>query len=139
MPVVWLVVGRNSQQRQSKALSQHSSSAAPQRSHQIFPTPRYCIPAEEENKLEGVVHTLLQANGTPGLQMLESNVMVGLLFSYTIAGSSWQWNFLLCQLLTMLGGVGKCSKRAVGLRRKELCAYNGFCLVETCHHHWAKH
>lgn len=39
--------------------------------------PRYCIPAEEENKLEDVVHTLLQANGTPGLQMLESNVMVG--------------------------------------------------------------
>lgn len=38
---------------------------------------RYCIPAEEENKLEDVVHTLLQANGTPGLQMLESNVMVG--------------------------------------------------------------
>lgn len=38
--------------------------------------PRYCIPAEEENKLEDVVHTLLQANGTPGLQMLESNVMV---------------------------------------------------------------
>ncbi|XP_032717492.1 protein Jumonji isoform X3 [Lontra canadensis] len=35
----------------------------------------YCIPAEEENKLEDVVHTLLQANGTPGLQMLESNVM----------------------------------------------------------------
>lgn len=24
-----------------------------------------------------MVHTLLQANGTPGLQMLESNVMVG--------------------------------------------------------------
>lgn len=23
------------------------------------------------------MHTLLQANGTPGLQMLESNVMVG--------------------------------------------------------------
>lgn len=39
--------------------------------------PRYCIPAEEEHKLEDVVHTLLQANGTPGLQMLESNVMVG--------------------------------------------------------------
>lgn len=37
---------------------------------------RYCIPAEEESKLEDVVHTLLQANGTPGLQMLESNVMV---------------------------------------------------------------
>lgn len=39
-------------------------------------TLRYCIPAEEESKLEDVVHTLLQANGTPGLQMLESNVMV---------------------------------------------------------------
>lgn len=37
---------------------------------------RYCIPAEEESKLDKVVHTLLQANGTPGLQMLESNVMV---------------------------------------------------------------
>ncbi|MXQ91658.1 hypothetical protein E5288_WYG019907 [Bos mutus] len=36
----------------------------------------YCIPAEEEHKLEDVVHTLLQANGTPGLQMLESNVMI---------------------------------------------------------------
>lgn len=36
----------------------------------------YCIPAEEESKLEDVVHTLLQANGTPGLQMLESNVMI---------------------------------------------------------------
>ncbi|XP_077348351.1 protein Jumonji isoform X2 [Lithobates pipiens] len=35
----------------------------------------YCIPAEEESKLDKVVHTLLQANGTPGLQMLESNVM----------------------------------------------------------------
>ncbi|KAG8442363.1 hypothetical protein GDO86_011236 [Hymenochirus boettgeri] len=36
----------------------------------------YCIPAEEESKLDRVVHTLLQANGTPGLQMLESNVMI---------------------------------------------------------------
>ncbi|XP_038624017.1 LOW QUALITY PROTEIN: protein Jumonji [Tachyglossus aculeatus] len=36
----------------------------------------YCIPAEEENKLDDVVHTLLQANGTPGLEMLESNVMI---------------------------------------------------------------
>ncbi|XP_075441776.1 protein Jumonji isoform X2 [Ascaphus truei] len=36
----------------------------------------YCIPAEEESKLDKVVHTLLQANGTPGLQMLESNVMI---------------------------------------------------------------
>lgn len=51
-----------------------------------FQHPRYCIPAEEENKLEDVVHTLLQGNGTPGLQMLESNVMVGLLLStYTMA------------------------------------------------------
>lgn len=52
--------------------------------------PRYCIPAEEENKLEDVVHTLLQANGTPGLQMLESNVMVGALprpGPRTLAGS----------------------------------------------------
>lgn len=36
----------------------------------------YCIPAEEENKLDKVVHTLLQANGTPGLEMLESNIMI---------------------------------------------------------------
>ncbi|XP_069074885.1 protein Jumonji isoform X2 [Pleurodeles waltl] len=36
----------------------------------------YCIPAEEESKLDDVVHTLLQGNGTPGLQMLESNVMI---------------------------------------------------------------
>lgn len=51
-----------------------------------FQHPRYCIPAEEENKLEDVVHTLLQGNGTPGLQMLESNVMVSLLLStYTTA------------------------------------------------------
>lgn len=42
----------------------------------LSPITRYCIPAEEESKLEDVVHTLLQANGTPGLQMLESNVMV---------------------------------------------------------------
>lgn len=59
-----------------------------------FQHPRYCIPAEEENKLEGVVHTLLQANGTPGLQMLESNVMVGLLSptqqGTDYVGSSWQ-------------------------------------------------
>lgn len=46
-------------------------------SARVSKPPRYCIPAEEENKLEDVVHTLLQANGTPGLQMLESNVMVG--------------------------------------------------------------
>ena len=78
-----------------------------------FQHPRYCIPAEEENKLEGVVHTLLQANGTPGLQMLESNVMVGLLSptqqGTDYVGSSWQcW----------LGR--KCSKRVAVLRRKEL-------------------
>lgn len=36
----------------------------------------YCIPAAEEKKLDKVVHTLLQANGTPGLEMLESNVMI---------------------------------------------------------------
>ncbi|XP_064409508.1 protein Jumonji isoform X1 [Latimeria chalumnae] len=36
----------------------------------------YCIPAEEESKLDKVVHTLLQANGTPGLEMLESNIMI---------------------------------------------------------------
>lgn len=43
----------------------------------LFPN-RYCIPAAEENKLDDVVHALLQANGTPGLEMLESNVMVSL-------------------------------------------------------------
>jgi len=37
---------------------------------------RYCIPAEEKSKLDKVVHTLLQANGTPGLEMLERNIMV---------------------------------------------------------------
>jgi len=37
---------------------------------------RYSIPAEEKTKLDKVVHTLLQANGTPGLEMLEKNVMV---------------------------------------------------------------
>ncbi|KAJ8403039.1 hypothetical protein AAFF_G00359550 [Aldrovandia affinis] len=36
----------------------------------------YCIPAEEKAKLDKVVHTLLQANGTPGLEMLEKNVMI---------------------------------------------------------------
>ncbi|XP_041104468.1 protein Jumonji-like isoform X1 [Polyodon spathula] len=36
----------------------------------------YCIPAEENKKLDKVVHTLLQANGTPGLEMLESNIMI---------------------------------------------------------------
>ncbi|TRY94328.1 hypothetical protein DNTS_016633 [Danionella cerebrum] len=36
----------------------------------------YSIPAEEKSKLDKVVHTLLQANGTPGLQMLEKNVMI---------------------------------------------------------------
>ena len=55
-----------------------------------FKPPRYCIPAEEENKLEDVVHTLLQANGTPGLQMLESNVMV--------RGPRRWWRLGLCQV-----------------------------------------
>ncbi|XP_077363419.1 protein Jumonji isoform X1 [Festucalex cinctus] len=36
----------------------------------------YCVPAEEKSKLDKVVHTLLQANGTPGLEMLEKNVMI---------------------------------------------------------------
>lgn len=36
----------------------------------------YSIPAEEKVKLDKVVHTLLQANGTPGLEMLEKNVMI---------------------------------------------------------------
>ncbi|XP_041708266.2 protein Jumonji-like isoform X1 [Coregonus clupeaformis] len=36
----------------------------------------YCIPAEEKMKLDKVVHTLLQANGTPGLEMLEKNIMI---------------------------------------------------------------
>ncbi|XP_041962404.1 protein Jumonji isoform X1 [Alosa sapidissima] len=36
----------------------------------------YCIPAEEKTKLDKVVHTLLQANGTPGLEMLEKGIMI---------------------------------------------------------------
>ncbi|XP_062865727.1 protein Jumonji [Trichomycterus rosablanca] len=36
----------------------------------------YSVPAEEKGKLDKVVHTLLQANGTPGLEMLERNVMI---------------------------------------------------------------
>ncbi|XP_029022751.1 protein Jumonji isoform X2 [Betta splendens] len=36
----------------------------------------YAIPAEEKAKLGEVVHTLLQANGTPGLEMLEKNIMI---------------------------------------------------------------
>ncbi|KAG5842586.1 hypothetical protein ANANG_G00179200 [Anguilla anguilla] len=36
----------------------------------------YCVPAEEKTKLDKVVHTLLQANGTPGLEMLEKNIMI---------------------------------------------------------------
>ncbi|XP_061615670.1 protein Jumonji isoform X2 [Phyllopteryx taeniolatus] len=36
----------------------------------------YCVPAEEKSKLDKVVHTLLQANGTPGLEMLEKNIMI---------------------------------------------------------------
>uniref|UniRef100_A0A3B4UC82 Protein Jumonji n=1 Tax=Seriola dumerili TaxID=41447 RepID=A0A3B4UC82_SERDU len=35
----------------------------------------YSVPAEEKAKLDKVVHTLLQANGTPGLEMLEKNIM----------------------------------------------------------------
>lgn len=40
------------------------------------PPHRYSVPAEEKAKLDKVVHTLLQANGTPGLDMLEKNIMV---------------------------------------------------------------
>ncbi|TWW65217.1 Protein Jumonji [Takifugu flavidus] len=36
----------------------------------------YSVPAEEKAKLDKVVHTLLQANGTPGLDMLEKNIMI---------------------------------------------------------------
>ncbi|XP_051992245.1 protein Jumonji [Xyrauchen texanus] len=36
----------------------------------------YSVPAEEKTKLDEVVHTLLQANGTPGLEMLEKNIMI---------------------------------------------------------------
>uniref|UniRef100_A0A8C9X3V8 Protein Jumonji n=1 Tax=Sander lucioperca TaxID=283035 RepID=A0A8C9X3V8_SANLU len=36
----------------------------------------YSVPAEEKTKLGKVVHTLLQANGTPGLEMLEKNIMI---------------------------------------------------------------
>uniref|UniRef100_A0A8C7I3Y0 Protein Jumonji n=1 Tax=Oncorhynchus kisutch TaxID=8019 RepID=A0A8C7I3Y0_ONCKI len=36
----------------------------------------YSVPAEEKVKLDKVVHTLLQANGTPGLEMLEKNIMI---------------------------------------------------------------
>ncbi|CAL1584715.1 unnamed protein product [Knipowitschia caucasica] len=36
----------------------------------------YSIPAEEKAKLDKVVHTLLKANGTPGLEMLEKNIMI---------------------------------------------------------------
>uniref|UniRef100_A0A8C2WJW9 Protein Jumonji n=1 Tax=Cyclopterus lumpus TaxID=8103 RepID=A0A8C2WJW9_CYCLU len=36
----------------------------------------YSVPAEEKAKLDKVVHTLLQANGTPGLEMLEKNIML---------------------------------------------------------------
>lgn len=35
-----------------------------------------CIPAKEEKKLQDVVHNLLQAKGTPKLQMLESKVTI---------------------------------------------------------------
>lgn len=43
---------------------------------------RYSVPAEEKAKLDKVVHTLLQANGTPGLEMLEKNIMVGVFSAY---------------------------------------------------------
>uniref|UniRef100_A0A8C9QWF9 Protein Jumonji n=1 Tax=Scleropages formosus TaxID=113540 RepID=A0A8C9QWF9_SCLFO len=36
----------------------------------------YSIPAEEKTRLEKVVHKQLQANGTPGLEMLERNIMI---------------------------------------------------------------
>ncbi|XP_051573788.1 protein Jumonji-like isoform X1 [Myxocyprinus asiaticus] len=36
----------------------------------------YCIPAEEKSKLDKIAHALLQANGTPGLEMLERNIMI---------------------------------------------------------------
>ncbi|KAG7237754.1 hypothetical protein INR49_031766 [Caranx melampygus] len=39
-------------------------------------TSLYSVPAEEKAKLDKVVHTLLQANGTPGLEMLEKNIMI---------------------------------------------------------------
>lgn len=42
----------------------------------LDPPHRYSVPAEEKAKLDKVVHTLLQANGTPGLDMLEKNIMV---------------------------------------------------------------
>lgn len=42
----------------------------------LRPLSRYSVPAEEKAKLDKVVHTLLQANGTPGLEMLEKNIMV---------------------------------------------------------------
>lgn len=48
---------------------------------------RYSVPAEEKAKLDKVVHTLLQANGTPGLEMLEKNIMVGV-FSANSRGLS---------------------------------------------------
>ncbi|CAB1350972.1 unnamed protein product [Coregonus sp. 'balchen'] len=41
-----------------------------------FPVGKYSVPAEEKVKLDKVVHTLLQANGTPGLEMLEKNIMI---------------------------------------------------------------
>lgn len=42
----------------------------------VWSSHRYSVPAEEKAKLDKVVHTLLQANGTPGLEMLEKNIMV---------------------------------------------------------------
>lgn len=101
------------------ALTLVSAKSGPTKCLRCFQCPRYCIPAEEENKLEDVVHTLLQANGTPGLQMLESNVMVGLLSTYTAGavGPTADRNLFCCQPLTVLGGGRKCSKSVVGLRR----------------------
>ncbi len=45
---------------------------------------RYSVPAEEKAKLDKVVHTLLQANGTPGLEMLEKNIMVSVFCLHTL-------------------------------------------------------
>lgn len=69
----------------------------------LSPNIRYCIPAEEESKLEDVVHTLLQANGTPGLQMLESNVMVGA--APACAGTAWARGRQGCLSVTLLAGL----------------------------------
>lgn len=49
---------------------------------------RYSVPAEEKAKLDKVVHTLLQANGTPGLEMLEKNIMVSQVFFFFFSPDS---------------------------------------------------